>query len=150
MLNTDWQCKNFSTLNSLELYEILKLRNRVFVVEQNCVYADTDNKDPESLHLCGFYKNQLVAYARLIPPGIAFTEASIGRVVTAPEFRHYGLGKELMQKALKITYESFQSSSIKIGAQLYLKKFYTDLGFKPCSDTYLEDGIPHIEMLHSI
>ncbi|MBS1909670.1 MAG: GNAT family N-acetyltransferase [Bacteroidetes bacterium] len=150
MLNTEWQCKNFSTLTALELYEILKLRNRVFVVEQQCVYADTDEKDLVSGHLCGWHNNQLIAYARIIPPGVAFAEASIGRVVTAPEYRRTGLGKELMLRSINAVRENHKVSTIKIGAQLYLEKFYGDLGFQPCSEHYLEDGIPHIEMLLSV
>ena len=150
MLNTEWQCKNFSTLTALELYEILKLRNRVFVVEQQCVYADTDEKDLVSGHLCGWNQRKLIAYARILPPGVAFAEASIGRVVTAPEYRRTGLGKELMQRAIIAVYENFECKVIKIGAQLYLKNFYSNLGFQACSDTYLEDGIPHIEMLLSV
>ena len=150
MINAQWLYQNFSTLTAYELYEILRLRNRVFVVEQNCVYPDTDEKDLNSWHLCCWHNNQLIAYARIIPPGIAFAEACIGRVVTAPEYRRKGLGKELMQEAIKIVLENFRVVSIKLGAQLYLKHFYAQLGFIPCSETYLEDGIPHIEMLLSV
>ena len=150
MINAQWLYQDFSTLSAYELYEILRLRNRVFVVEQKCVYPDTDEKDLKSWHLCCWHNNQLVAYARIIPPGIAFAEASIGRVVTAPECRRTGLGKELMLRAIKAVHENFKVPSIKIGAQLYLKNFYAQLGFIPCSETYLEDGIPHIEMLLSV
>lgn len=128
MINAQWLYQNFSTLTAYELYEILRLRNRVFVVEQNCVYPDTDEKDLNSWHLCCWHNNQLIAYARIIPPGIAFAEASIGRVVTAPEYRRKGLGKELMQEAIKIVLENFKVPSIKIGAQLYLK-FLCPIGF---------------------
>lgn len=150
MIQSTWSYKYFSTLSAEELYDILQLRSRVFVVEQNCVYLDTDEKDQHAYHLCCWCNKDLAAYARIIPPGIAFAEASIGRVVTAPEYRKTGVGRELMKRAIEETYKTFKTNTIKIGAQLYLKKFYTELGFLQCSDTYIEDGIPHIEMLHSL
>lgn len=144
-----WVCKKFDELTVHELYCILKLRSEVFVVEQNCVYLDADGRDEASHHLCGWLHNRLVAYCRLLPPGIAYeSEASIGRVVTHPAHRKDGYGKILMQKAISKTYSLFNNSHIKIGAQQYLEKFYTDLGFHTVSPVYLEDNIPHISMLH--
>ena len=141
-----WQYKKFNELNAAELYSILKLRSKVFVVEQNCVYLDMDDKDQQSFHLCGWDDNNLVAYARILPPGLAFEEASIGRVVTDPRYRKRGSGRVLMDHAIEKTMSQFGVSGIKIGAQLYLFSFYSSLGFKTSGPEYLEDGIPHIEM----
>lgn len=143
-----WTCKKMNELSSSELYAILKLRSEVFVVEQNCVYLDADGKDTEAYHLCGWLNNELlVAYSRLLAPGLSYAEASIGRVVTHAAYRKYGYGKTLMQKAIQNTCEIFNTNSIKIGAQQYLLEFYNSLGFTVTSETYIEDGIPHVEML---
>ena len=141
-----WKYKSFNELTAAELYAILKLRSEVFVVEQNCVYLDTDDKDQQSFHLCGWNENTLVVYARILPPGLAFEEASIGRVVTNPLHRKDGFGRVLMQQAIERTFTEFTVNEIRIGAQLYLLSFYTSLGFKKAGPEYLEDGIPHIEM----
>jgi ElaA protein len=127
----------------------MQLRNEVFVVEQNCVYQDADGKDDRSWHLMGWYENNLVAYCRILPPGLSFEEASIGRVVTSPKYRKNGCGRALMETAIQKTKEQFNCKEIKIGAQLYLINFYSSLGFKQTSEIYLEDGIEHIEMLLS-
>ena len=146
MATLTWKYKSFNDLIPQELYSILKLRSEVFVVEQNCVYLDTDDKDQQSFHLCGWDENNLVAYARILPPGLAFEEASIGRVVTDPQHRKSGSGRVLMQHAIEKTLQQFGVTEIKIGAQLYLLSFYTSLGFKISGPEYIEDGIPHIEM----
>ena len=146
MATLTWKYKSFNDLIPQELYSILKLRSEVFVVEQNCVYLDTDDKDQQSFHLCGWDENNLVAYARILPPGLAFEEASIGRVVTDPQHRKSGSGRVLMQQAIEKTLQQFGVTEIKIGAQLYLLSFYTSLGFKISGPEYIEDGIPHIEM----
>jgi ElaA protein len=143
----EWTSKSFEQLSGIELYAILRLRSEVFVVEQNCVYLDLDNKDQSSFHICGHSKNELVAYARILPPGLAFIEASIGRVSTSPAYRHHGAGRELMIRSIAFTQQQFNDRPIRIGAQLYLEKFYSSLGFQSCSPVYLEDGIPHIEMI---
>lgn len=145
MLN--WILKDFESLTPHELYAILRLRSEVFVVEQNCVFLDMDNKDQFSYHLMGFNGNNLVASTRLIAPGKVYQYMSIGRVVTSPAYRGTGAGRELMQISIKKCYELFGKGSIKIGAQLYLKKFYESLGFKQTSEVYLEDDIEHIEMI---
>jgi ElaA protein len=145
----EWVLKKFDQLTPHELYAALQLRNQVFVVEQNCVFQDADDKDQASFHLLGYKKNNLVAYTRLVPPGVIYPEASIGRVVTSPAARGTGLGKELMQQSLSSAYHLFGTVPIKIGAQLYLKKFYVSFGFYQISDTYLEDGIEHIYMINN-
>jgi ElaA protein len=149
MSGLQWTYKKFEQLGPHELYDILKLRSKVFVVEQNCVYLDTDDKDQLSWHLYGSVNDEMVAYARIIPPGICYPQASIGRVVTDPSHRKYGYGKILMEIAIQKTYTQFNVDEIKIGAQLYLLSFYNGLGFKQVSPEYLEDGIPHIKMLLS-
>ena len=144
-----WTLKKFDDLTAAELYAIMQLRNEVFVVEQNCVYQDADDKDPKSLLFMGWNSDVLVAYTRIIPQGISYPQASIGRVVTSPRYRGTGIGKELMRLSISNTFKVFNCTQIKIGAQLYLQKFYEALGFVQCSDQYLEDNIPHIEMLLS-
>jgi ElaA protein len=145
----NWIVKKFDELSPHELYAILQLRNEVFVVEQNCVFQDADNKDQSSYHLMGWINEKLVAYTRLVPPGVAYDKASIGRVVTSPSIRRTGLGKELMNTSIEKTKQLFGNTPILIGAQLYLKKFYESLGFHQSSSIYLEDGIEHIEMILS-
>ncbi|MER3498935.1 MAG: GNAT family N-acetyltransferase [Chitinophagaceae bacterium] len=144
-----WICKKFDELTPHELYSILQLRNEVFVVEQNCVFQDADNKDQSCYHLMGWQAKDLAAYTRLVPPQIAYQYPSIGRVVTSPKYRRTGIGKLLMQKAIEELDKLFGKQPIKIGAQLYLKKFYESLGFQQSSDIYLEDGIKHIEMIRN-
>ena len=146
-MQIQWKLKKFSELSPYELYAILQLRNEVFVVEQNCVFQDADDKDQDSYHLSGYKNDKLVAYTRLVPPGLIYDEASIGRVITSPSVRREGAGKLLMQESIDRAYELFGINPIKIGAQLYLKRFYESFGFIQISDTYLEDGIPHIYML---
>lgn len=142
-----WIYKKFDELTVTELYAIMQLRNEVFVVEQNCLYQDTDGKDPDSKHFCGWDGDKLAAYTRIIPPGISYAEVSIGRVVTSPAYRKTGIGKQLMQLSIKHCFADFNCMQIKIGAQVYLHKFYQSLGFIQSSKEYLEDGIPHIEMI---
>lgn len=146
-MEMQWTLKKFDELSALELYQILQLRNEVFVVEQNCPYQDADNKDQGSYHQMGWIGNDLVAYTRLLPAGLYFSEASIGRVVTSPQYRKKGFGKSLMETSIASVYSLFGKQPIKIGAQLYLQNFYEDLGFIKCSTIYLEDGIEHIQMI---
>lgn len=145
-MSTEWIIKRFETLSAQELYQLLKLRSEVFVVEQNCVYLDIDDKDQKALHLFGLTDGKMVAYARLFKPNDYFENASIGRVVTHPDFRAKKIGHELMQKAINAIEEYFGEKQITISAQLYLKKFYESHGFTQTSEMYLEDDIPHIEM----
>jgi ElaA protein len=148
-MNLNWVYKPFSELSSIELYAILQLRSEVFVVEQNCVYQDIDGKDLKSYHLMGFDENNLVAYSRLLPQGLSFTEASIGRVITSPAHRAKGHGISLLENSIPRCCETFQAKQIRIGAQVYLRKFYESFGFIAQGEEFLEDGIPHIEMLWS-
>lgn len=145
----NWICKSFKELALEELYLILQLRSEVFVVEQHCYYQDVDGKDPKSYHLMGWKDGMLVAYARLIPPGVSYSEQSIGRVVLKKEARKSGTGKLLMQESIARSYQIFGKAAIKIGAQYHLKKFYELLGFEQCSDIYDDAGIDHIGMLKS-
>lgn len=143
----NWILKSFDQLTSRELYAILQLRNEVFVVEQNCVFQDADGKDGYCHHLMAWEPGYLAAYTRLVPPDLAYPGfASIGRVVSSPKSRGTGLGKELMERSIGETKNLFPGFPIRIGAQLYLKKFYTELGFQQTDAIYLEDGIEHIEM----
>ena len=126
----------------------MQLRAEVFVVEQNCVYQDADGKDTKSFHLLGLtLKDEVLAYCRIVPAGISFREVSIGRVVTSPKIRGTGQGKELMTQSLEKIRMLYGNVPIKIGAQCYLKKFYSDLGFNEIGEEFLEDNIPHIQMV---
>lgn len=142
-----WTIKSFSELSPSALYGILKLRSEVFVVEQQCIFLDMDDKDQESRHVMGRLNDELVATCRILPPGLAYDEPSIGRVVGSPRYRGKGAGIALMENAIQETLRLYGTLPIKIGAQLYLKRFYESFGFVQCSETYMEDDIPHIKML---
>lgn len=147
-----WQWAAFHELTVEELYAILMLRQRVFVVEQRCPYLDIDGKDEGCFHLCGWKgspdsSRELLAYLRVLPPGVSFPELSLGRIVTAPEVRGTGLGRQLMHKGLAMAEQAFGPQPIRISAQMHLKKFYETFGFRQVSEPYDEDGILHIEML---
>jgi ElaA protein len=142
-----WIYKSFDELTTAELYAILQLRSEVFVVEQNCVYQDIDGKDKKSFHLMAWQGDELVAYTRLVAPGISFPEASIGRVITSPRYRGLGIGITLLEKSITHILETYHTNKIRIGAQLYLKKFYEGFGFAAQGNEFLEDGIPHVEMI---
>lgn len=139
--------KTFNQLTTQELYQILRLRSEVFVVEQDCVYQDVDNKDQKALHIIGTKNGEIVAYTRIFKPGDYFNNVSIGRVVVSQNQRKYGLGKQIMQASLAAIDQRFPNQPIEISAQSYLLKFYTELGFKVTGEEYLEDGIPHRRML---
>jgi ElaA protein len=149
-LNITWQCKYFDDLSNIELYKILKLRNLVFVVEQNCPYLDLDDIDVSCYHFFATNpQNEIVAYTRLIAPNIVYEQMSIGRVITHPNFRNLKLGKQLIENSIVKCFELYGNGAIKIGAQLYLKRFYESFGFVQSSDMYLEDGIEHIKMVRN-
>jgi ElaA protein len=139
--------KFFSELSTQELYAILQLRSAVFVIEQDCVYQDIDDKDQKALHVIGFKNEKVVAYTRIFKPGDYFSEAGIGRVVVAENERTYGYGYVIMEHAIKAVKSYFNEENIKISAQTYLKKFYNSIGFQQVGTEYLEDGIPHISMI---
>lgn len=141
-----WSIKPFEALSVHELYDLLRLRSEIFVVEQNCVYLDLDGKDKVALHLFGEFEGKIVAHARLFKAGISFDNASIGRVVVDANYRDKKWGHELMREAIAGVLLHFGESQITIGAQLYLKKFYESHGFVQISEMYLEDDIPHIDM----
>lgn len=139
--------KSFDELTNYELYDMLRLRCDVFVVEQNCPYLDLDNKDQKGFHLLYFVDNELAGVTRLLPSGVSYSEISIGRVVIAPTHRGLGLGKKLMEASIAGCEEKFGKAPIKISAQYHLSKFYHSLGFVEKGEVYDEDGIPHIQML---
>lgn len=144
---THWHIKTFNELTRKELYEIIRLRIEVFVIEQNAPYQDCDRIDYQSHHLFATENDQIVAYARLIPAGISYTEPCLGRVVTSAAARGKGYGKSLIFLAVEAMQTLYKTTDCRISAQLYLKAFYESFGYKQVSDVYLEDGIPHIEML---
>ena len=139
--------KSFSELTTTELYDILRLRSEVFVVEQDWVYQDVDDKDQKALHVIGFKNSKVVAYTRIFKPGDYFKNASIGRVVVAKNEREFSYGHVIMKHSIEAVKNHFNETTIKISAQTYLNKFYESHGFFKVGEEYLEDGIPHIGML---
>lgn len=144
-----WQLKPFVELTTIQLYQLLKLRVDVFVVEQQCLYPELDDKDHQKgvYHLLGYDGDQLVACARLLPKGVSYPSVSMGRVATVADHRGGGIGHQLLAEALRNSQYLWPNESIEIGAQAYLEAFYTQHGFVKTSDTYLEDDIPHIDMI---
>lgn len=142
-----WKIKKFEELTNMELYNLLKERTSVFVVEQNCPYLEVDGKDPYSFHLFKEQDGEIIAYLRVVPAGVHFKETSIGRVFVKKEYRGKGIGKQLIEKGLDFIEKELKKTTIKIQAQDYLRKFYSDFGFEAISDTYLEDNIPHVDMI---
>lgn len=139
--------KTFQELTTQELYDLLQLRSEVFVVEQDCVYQDVDGKDQKALHVLGYIENKLVAYTRIFKPGDYFEEAGIGRVVVKETQRHHKYGNDIMEVSIQAVLQKYNVLEIRISAQTYLKSFYNNLGFLEVGEEYLEDGIPHINML---
>ncbi|MDX1686220.1 MAG: GNAT family N-acetyltransferase [Saprospiraceae bacterium] len=140
--------KRFDDLSPGLLYDIMVLRQEVFVVEQDCPYLDADGKDLEAIHLVGFVNGELVAYARVMPIGVSYDEyASIGRVIVTRDYRRQGLGTEVLAAAIRACREHFHTDRIKISAQTYTLKLYEELGFRAVGPQYLEDGIPHRAMI---
>ena len=152
MMNINWQLLTFDELSTTELYRIMRLRQHVFVVEQNCAYLDCDNQDQNSHHLLGRINNhpstELIAYLRICPPKISTDMPQIGRVVCAESLRQSGVGKELVLLGISCCTRLFPDKPIKISAQQYLLKFYTNLGFRISTTPYDEDGIPHVGMIY--
>ncbi|GFP75849.1 GNAT family N-acetyltransferase [Clostridium fungisolvens] len=143
-----WKIKTFDQLTGEEVYKLLKLRSEVFVVEQNCIYLDPDGKDKYSYHLYLEDEGEIVACTRLLNKGVAYRQASIGRVIVKKDYRGKGISREMLLKAINFIEETMKETEIKIQAQAYLFDFYGSLGFKAISEEYLEDGIPHIDMLY--
>ncbi len=146
-MKLDFKWSRIENLSSLELFTIIKARESVFVVEQQCSYQETDDMDLHSWHLAVSIDSQLAAYVRVVDPGIKYQQPSIGRVMTISRFRNLKIGRSLMNEAIRFTEEQYPQMGIKIGAQVYLKNFYESLGFEPVSEPYDEDGIPHIDMV---
>jgi len=146
--NLRWVTKTFAELTVDELYDVLKLRSKVFIVEQKCIFLDIDNNDRKAFHTIGFIGDEVVATTRLFDKDIMYDGyQSIGRVVGSPRHRGLGIGKALMQYSISECERLFGKGPIKIGAQLYLKKFYSEQGFEQSGDVYLEDEIDHIPMI---
>ena len=142
-----WEWKAFNELSAEEMYTVLCVRQEVFVLEQECLYLDADGKDRKSFHLMGFDGNELMAYARIVEPGISYKEVSIGRILSSKNARGTGAGVELMNQALTRIELMYGKVPVRISAQSYLEKFYKKFGFEPTGKEYLEDEIPHMEML---
>lgn len=145
--NMVWKIKSFDQLSADELYKILQARVDVFVVEQHCPYPELDGYDQSALHLWAETDDEVLAYCRIFPQGIKYDEASIGRVLTKKKFRGLNLGKNLVKFALNTIEARYKITSVRISAQDYLLKFYSDFGFLDSGKKYLEDDIPHTEML---
>lgn len=141
--------KKFHQLSLSELYEILRLRSEVFVVEQDCVYQDLDGKDEKALHIFGVKNDNIVVYSRCFGPSIYFEEAAIGRILVAGNERKFGYGHEILKASIDAIEKNYGSKTIKLSAQQYLIGFYEAHGFKTIGDGYLEDGIPHIAMVRN-
>lgn len=139
--------KEFQQLGLDELYDLLQLRSEVFVVEQDCVYQDIDGKDRQAIHVIGYKKDKIVAYTRCFEPGYYFPEAAIGRVVVKDSERRFGYGHDIMEASHEAINRYFNTSEIRLSAQQYLIKFYESHGYETSGEGYLEDGIPHINML---
>ncbi len=146
-MNLTHTVKAFSELTVTELYDFLRLRSEIFVVEQNCVFLDQDDKDQLCYHLMLYVDDQLVGYSRLVPAGISYDEMSIGRVISSGAGRGKGFGRKVMELSIAFCQELFGPGDIRIGAQTYALGFYESLGFITDGETYDEDGIEHIEML---
>lgn len=143
----NFNIKTFDELDGVTVYKILKLRNEIFVVEQACIYQDCDGKDLQAIHLYAESEGEILSYLRILPAGVAHEYATIGRVVTDPAARGQGLSTQLLKQAIAYVKDHFKVDAVRISAQSYLLAFYGSLGFKPVSETYLEDGIPHVEMM---
>ncbi len=146
-MNIEFTWLRLESLSALELYEILKARESVFVVEQACAYLEADGKDPRAWHLQVRADGELAAYARVVEPGVSYAQPSIGRVMTVQKFRGLKLGRELMAEAIAFTESTYPGQGIRIGAQARLQAFYASLGFQTVSEPYDEDGIAHVEMV---
>ena len=146
-----WRHTNFNKLKINELYNILVVRQQVFMLEQHCLYEDLDDLDQDATHLSAYLEGQAmpVAYARILKPNVKYEEASIGRILTTQIVRGQGLGRELIKRAIDFIEKEFMSREIRISAQLYLKDFYIGFGFKVIGEPYMDAGIEHITMLRS-
>jgi ElaA protein len=146
-MTLSWEWRPFAELDALAVYELMALRQAVFIVEQTCAYLDADGTDPDAYHLLGRLNGELVACIRAFPPGVASPDDMvIGRVVTGPQIRGQGLGRTLMREGVRRSRETYGPGPVKVGAQAHLRGFYESLGFEVCGPGYDEDGIPHLPM----
>lgn len=146
-MDIEWRFKSYMGLTKTELHEMMILRQQVFVVEQDCPYQDADEKDKDSHHLMGYHDGALVAYLRLVKPGVSYDEMSFGRIVTSTKYRGMGLGIALMKEGIDQSLKLYGTSNNRISAQSHLLPFYQKFGFESTGKEYLEDDIPHTEML---
>lgn len=145
-----WQCKKFRDMSAGELHAVLTLRAAVFVVEQKCAYQDPDYKDEYGMHVMGWLGGELVAVSRILPQGVSYDEVSIGRVATSASVRGTGAGMILMEKTMHYITDHFGKVPVRISAQSYLKKYYEKYGFvRSEKEEYLEDDIPHVDMIYT-
>ena len=142
-----WKCKSYNSLSIDELYQILRIRQEVFVIEQDCNYLDADNLDKDSNHLLCYKQDVLIAYMRIYINPDNLSEVSFGRILVKKKFRGMGLGKELVQRGISLNSDSLKKRVISMSAQVYLIKFYEELGFQIFGEQYLEDEIPHVKMI---
>ena len=145
----NWKLKKFNELSTEELYKIIRLRIEVFVIEQNSIYQDCDGRDINAYHLFLEEESDIIACLRILDKGVLFDEVAIGRVIVKKAYREKGIAREMLIKAIKHIEEIMQETSIRISAQAHLEKFYNSVGFKKVSAMYLEDNIPHVQMLYS-
>jgi ElaA protein len=143
-----WKIKTFDQLTTYELYDILKARQEIFIIEQECLYHDMDANDLDAIHVFAIEGNQVICYLRILNRGVRFDEVTIGRVITRAIYRRKGYGEQLMERAIDYITKVMGEEKIRISAQTYLEKFYGRAGFKKVSDVYLEDGQDHFEMLY--
>ena len=147
--NIDWYWYQFQQLSILQLYDLLKFRQDVFIIEQQCIYPDIDGLDPQCMHLLGYENEQLVAYLRLIPAEFHRSgNIALGRIISSAQKRRSGLGRIMMQKAIQFALKQYPAQDIQLSAQYHLRRFYQNLGFNSISEAYDEDGIQHIDMLY--
>jgi ElaA protein len=145
---TTFQIKTFQELSIDELYELMQLRVDVFVVEQNCPYPELDGLDQEAIHVLGYgQEGNLIAYSRILAAGVKFKEVSPGRIIVHPEYRGGEVGRLLIEKTLEVISQTYGNVPVKIAAQQPLSTYYGNFGFEICSSPYLEDGIPHVDMV---
>ena len=143
-----WQTSDFGGLNTLELYAALRLRQQVFVLEQNCAYLDLDNLDQNAVHMMCWRAGDLLAYQRCLAPGANFSESALGRIVVSAPARGRDLGRELVRRGIRHNLERWPNNDIRINAQAYLQAFYAELGFVADGNVFDEDDIPHIQMVY--
>jgi ElaA protein len=148
--NAVWSTSSFGQLSKREMYDLLRLRQDIFVVEQQCAYPELDGLDEGAFHMRCFEDGKLLAYQRLLPPGLSYPESSIGRILVTPEGRGRQLGRELVERGIIYNRNHWPDSNMRIGAQAHLRDFYASLGFTVDGEEYVEDGISHVQMVYLV